>query len=355
MIGRSTIQLQWKKSQWRKSQWRRYLSIGCCLISLAGCRSAVSTSQLDRWHQEAVAENDRLTQAHTADLTKNWKLVVQGEVEQPITLDWAEIERLSTTEVITYNLFADNPKAAVKFRGVPIKTLFDRAKVKLGAKAITVVAADAYYATMPLDRAVADQGLLAITANGQPIPRSNGGPLYMIFFNDPNNQNKSYKGQAWAYYTTHIIVGTEPLRLKVGNQTLSRFDLEKLPSHTLNTLVGYKIGWSSAPATLTGVKLKDVLAQQKLTIPTQSIVKIRRKAMTLNEPQKSVTLTADFMNRCDVLLAYRWGNDAQTIPAEKGGPLTLAYGKNCTSDDAKDLAWLPFVESISIEPATVKP
>jgi DMSO/TMAO reductase YedYZ molybdopterin-dependent catalytic subunit len=148
MIGRSSIQRRWLKSQCLKSQclksqWRRYLSLGCCLISLAGCQAVVSSDQLDRWHQEAVAENDRLTQAHTADLTKNWKLVVQGEVEQPITLDWAEIERLSTTEVTTYNLFADNPKAAVKFRGVPIKTLFDRAKVKLGTKAITVVAADA--------------------------------------------------------------------------------------------------------------------------------------------------------------------------------------------------------------------
>jgi DMSO/TMAO reductase YedYZ molybdopterin-dependent catalytic subunit len=340
MAGRSIIQ----------KQWRRYLSLGCC-IGLAGCQATVSSDQLDRWHQAAVAENDRLTRARSADLTKHWKLVVQGEVEQPITLDWAEIERLSTAEVTSYNPFADDPKAVVNYRGVPLKTLFDRAKIKQGVKEITVVAADAFYSSMPLSRAVGDQGLLAITANGKPIQRSNGGPLFLLYHNDPQNYPKSHEGQAWAYYATHLIVGTEPLRLQVGNQTLSRFDLEQIPAHTITTLVGYKIGWNSDPVPLTGVKLKDVLARQRLTIPAQSIVKVRRKAMTPNEPEKSVTLTADLIERCDVLLAYRSGTTAQNIPASKGGPLTLAYGKNCTSAAAKDLAWLPFVESISIEAA----
>jgi DMSO/TMAO reductase YedYZ molybdopterin-dependent catalytic subunit len=339
---------------------RLSLSLSICLASglasslTSGCQNTVSTEQLDRWHQEAVAENARLTQAHSADLSKHWKLVVQGEVEHPITLDWAEIERLSTHEVTTYNPFADDPKVISRFKGVSIKTLLDRAKVNLGVKKITVVAADAYYSTMPLERAITDQGLLAIMGNGQPIPRSKGGPLYAIFHNNPTNFN-SHEGQAWAYYTTHIIVGTEPLRLKVGDQTLNRFDIEQLPTQTITTLVGYKIGWSAEPVTLTGVSLKAVLARQKLKLPAQSIVKVRRKAMTPNQPQKSVELTADLLNRCDVLLAYRWGPNAQNIPASKGGPLTLAYGKNCTSDAAKDLAWLPFVESISIEPVTVKP
>jgi DMSO/TMAO reductase YedYZ molybdopterin-dependent catalytic subunit len=330
------------------------LILGLLSMGLNACQSAVSEQQLDQWRKEAVAENDRLTQAQAFNRGKDWKVTIEGEVERPITLDWPAIERLATQALTTHNPYADNPKIASKYRGIPLKTLFDRAGIKVGAKEITVIAADAYYASMPLSKAIADQGLLAISENGKPIPRSNGGPVYMVYATPPQAPNIT-DSQAWAYYTTHIIVGSEPLQLKVGNKIFNRFDIEKLPTTTVTTLVGYKIGWSSTPVKLTGVKLKTLLRHQRLTIPPQSIVKVRRKAMTPNEPQKSVELSPDLIDRCDVILAYRWGNDAQNIPGQKGGPLTLAYGPNCTSADAKDLAWLPFVESISIEPISLEP
>jgi hypothetical protein len=344
MAGTSTTQLQ---------RLLR-LSLGCLLIGLAGCQSHISTTELDRLRQAAITENDRLTQLHASNLSQNWKVVIQGEVERSLSLDWLELERLATQELTTYNPYSDNPKVPTKYRGVPLKTLLDRAGVKVGAKEMTVVAADAYYVSMSLSKAIADQGLLAISENGKPIPRSNGGPAYMVY-RTPPNAPQTNDNQAWAYYTTHIVVGNEPLRLKIGNKTLNRFELEKLPATTINTLVGYKIGWDSDAVKLTGVKLTTLLQNQKLTLPQNAIVKIRRKAMTPNEPQKFVELSADLLKRCDVLLVYRWGNDAQNIPGQKGGPLTLAYGKNCTSDEAKDLAWLPFVESISIEPVAAKP
>jgi DMSO/TMAO reductase YedYZ molybdopterin-dependent catalytic subunit len=327
-----------------------YLSGSLLFIGLSSCQSRINPAQIEQWHQEAVAENDRLIQAQSPKLSKNWKLTIQGEVEHPITLNWPDIERLATQELTTHNPYADNPKVASTYKGIPIKTLFDRAGIKVGAKDITIVAADAYYVVMPLTKAITDQGLLAISENGKPIPRSNGGPLYMVYAN-PLNTPGITDNQAWAYYTTHIIVGTEPLRLKINHQTLNRFDIEKLPATTITTLVGYKIGWSSTPVKLTGVKLKTLLKNQRIAIPPKSIIKIRRKAMTPDEPQKFVELSADLLNRCDVILSYRWGNDSQTIPAQKGGPLTLAYGKNCTRDDTKELAWLPFVESISITAA----
>jgi DMSO/TMAO reductase YedYZ molybdopterin-dependent catalytic subunit len=318
------------------------------LILLCGCQPTVSSAQLDQWYKEVVVANDRLIQAQASNLSKDWKITIQGEVERPITLNWAEIEQLATQELNTYNPYADNPRSPTKYHGIPIKTLFDRAGVKVGATSITLVAADAYYASMPLTNAINDGGLLAIRENGKPIPRSNGGPVYMVYAIPPNAPTQN-DNQAWAYYTTHIIVGTEPLRLKVGQRNLTRFDIEKLPTTSIRTLVGYKIGWDSTATKLTGVKLTTLFEQLKMRIPAKAIVRIRRKAMTNDDAQKYVELSSDLMKRCDVLLAYRWGNDSQTIPAQKGGPLTLAYGNNCTSDDAKDLAWLPFVESIDIE------
>ncbi len=325
--------------------------IGLALgLLLPSCQTPVSQTEITQQHQAAIAENDRLIQTHASSLGKTWRVTIEGEVERPITLEWPELEQLATQALTTHNPYADNPKIASKYRGIPLKTLFDRAKTKVGAKDMTVVAADAYYAVMPLTKAMTDQGMLAISENGKPIPRSNGGPVYLVYAN-PVNTPSITDNQAWAYYTTHIIIGTEPLRLKVGTKILNRFDIEKLPATSITTLVGYKIGWRSTPVKLTGIKLKTLLQHQKIALPPQSIVKVRRKAMTPDEPQKIVEFSTDLINRCDVILAYRWGNDAQNIPAQKGGPLTLAYGKNCTSDDAKDLAWLPFVESVEIQTA----
>jgi hypothetical protein len=89
-------------------------------------------------------------------------------------------------------------------------------------------------------------------------------------------------------------------------------------------------------------------------MPTGSILKVRRKSMDDLDPQKSVKIPASLVNDCNVMLVYKWGTDAQSIPASKGGPLTLAYGNNCPSETVKNLAWLPFVESISVESAEIK-
>ncbi|NJM45010.1 MAG: molybdopterin-dependent oxidoreductase [Alkalinema sp. RU_4_3] len=322
---------------------------------LTGCQSRVSDQQLKAWHQEAVAENDRLTQIQSADLSKNWRLTVQGQVNTPLTLTWPQIQASAKDSFNSLKPYPDSPSTPSNFRGISVNSLLDRAGVQAGATEVTIVASDAYYATMPLREFVRQEGLLAIEENGKPIRRTDGGPLHLVFNHGAKDQEVKAVRNEWVYYVTHLIIGTEPLRLKVGNaKTLNRFDLEKLPRHTMTTFVGYKIGWSAEPVKLVGVKLKDVLDSLNLQLPTNALIKVHRKAMIPKEAQKTVVLSADILKSCDVMLAYGWGPEAQNIPASKGGPLTLAYGKNCTSDAVKNLAWLPFVESITVEPE-VKP
>jgi DMSO/TMAO reductase YedYZ molybdopterin-dependent catalytic subunit len=318
---------------------------------LTSCQPKVSDQQLTRWHQEAVAENDRLTQSQSADLSKNWKLTVQGQVQTPLTLTWPQIQANAKDSFASLKPYPDSPSTPSNFRGIAVNSLLDRVGIQSGATEVTIVASDAYYATMPLKDFVSQRGLLAIEENGKPIRRTDGGPLHLVFDHDDTKQLDKAVRNEWVYYVTHLIVGTEPLRLKVGKaKTLNRFDLEKLPRQSVTTFVGYKIGWSAEPVKLAGVKLKDVLNSVNIKLPAKALIKVHRKAMVPNDPQKTVILSADIINSCDVLLAYGWGTEAQNIPASKGGPLTLAYGKNCTSDVVKNLAWLPFVESITVEP-----
>ncbi len=333
------------------------ISIALLLIfvGLTGCQSQASNDQLEQWHQEAIAENARLTETYSANLTDKWVLRIQGQIQQPITLNWADIEKLSTTTINSIKPHAGSLKTPIEFRGISVEKILEEAGVETGVEEVTIIASDAYYATVSVKDLYLNQALLAIAESGKPIRRNEGGPIHLVYYRGPEIDQQILDKQSWVFYVTHIVVGTEPLRLKVEDKTLERADLEKLPTHKFTALVGYKIGWKPEQVQLIGIKIRDILRSQNMTISPNSILKVRRKAMDDLQAQKSVEIPANLIDNCDVMLAYQWGADSQNIPASKGGPLTLAYGNNCPKEAVKNLAWLPFVESISVEPAEIKP
>jgi hypothetical protein len=333
-----------------------YLSGGLLLIGLTSCQTPIDPATITQEHQAAIAENDRLTQANVTDLSKDWQFTIQGQTTQSLTLNWPALTQQSATTILSQRPYSGSPKGLSEFRGVSVAQLLDRVGIETGVTEATIVAADSYYISLPIQNLIRHQALLAIAENGKPMRRQEGGPLHLVYLNNDSISPQTLLEQSWVYYTTHIIIGNEPLKLKIGPKILDRAALEKLPSHKITNTVGYKHGWKPDPVELIGVKLQDILRSQKIKLTPQSIVKIRRKSMDDRDPQKSVRIPASVLKTCDILLAHRWGPDAQTIPTNKGGPLTLAYGKNCTSDTAKNLAWLPFVESLTIEhPTTTKP
>lgn len=331
------------------------ISISLLLVFgvLTGCQSQASNDQLDQWHKEAIAENEKLTKLYSSDLTQNWILRVQGQVKKPMTLNWSEIEALADTTMNIVKPYSGSPKTPFKFRGISVEKLLTQSIVDPNAEEVTFVASDSFYTTISIKDLYFHRGLLAISENDKPIRRNEGGPVHMLYYYNPESSKES-NAQGWAYYTTHVIVGTEALRLKVENNVLERADLEKLPTYKTTVLVGYQLGWQPEPVQLVGVKLRDILNSQNITIPSQSMLRVRRKSMDDSDPQKSVKIPAKLIEDCDVMLAYQWGADSQNIPARQGGPLTLAYGSSCPRDAIKNLAWLPFVESISVETAESK-
>ncbi|BAU16065.1 hypothetical protein LEP3755_66320 (plasmid) [Leptolyngbya sp. NIES-3755] len=334
----------------KRKRLPKLVCLSVLLIGLASCQSRISKEQIASQRQEAIAQNKKLLQKQSKDLTKNWKLTIQGQIPEPITLNWSQIEALATHELNTAAPFPDKTQVAA-YRGVSVEQLLKQAGVNVEAPEnsqieITSVAADDYYTIATLQQVREQNAMLAITENGQPMRRNDGGPLQLIF--DLSSKVKTENG-TWVYYVTHLIVGNEPLRLQIGSKTLNLAALERLPKHRFTRIVGYKHNWSSEPVQLTGVKLKDLLRSQKIKLSAQTAIRIRRKAMDKNNLQKSTLLSAELINNCDVMLAYRWGASQQAITTKKGGPLTLAYGKNCDSQFDRNLEWLPFVESISVE------
>jgi hypothetical protein len=331
---------------------------GCALlcIGLTSCQTPVNQATITQQHQAAIAENDRLTQANITDLSKDWQFTIQGQTTKSLTFNWPTLTQQATTTIHSQRPFRGSPKGLSEFRGVSVAQLIDRVGIETGVTEATIIAADSYYVSVPIQNLIRHKCLLAIAENGKPMRRQEGGPLHLLCLNNDSISPQTLIEQRWVYYTTHIIIGNEPLKLKIGPKILDRTALEKLPSHKITNTVSYKHGWKPDPVELIGVKLQDILQSKKIKLTPQSIIKIRRKSMDDRDPQKSVRIPASVLQSCDIILAHRWGPDAQTIPTHKGGPLTLAYGKNCTSDAAKNLAWLPFVESLTVEhPTTAKP
>jgi len=80
-------------------------------------------------------------------------------------------------ELICPQVFIDE----ATWTGVPIKDVLELAGVQPGAKKVTLVSADGYEFSIPLDTAIGEKNFLAYEVNGIPLPVRHGFPLRAVF------------------------------------------------------------------------------------------------------------------------------------------------------------------------------
>jgi hypothetical protein len=325
-------------------------------LSLTACRYTPSEAQLQAWHQEAIARNAEQLKERAHQTEQNaWQLWVQGQTKSPSTpLTWAQLQELATTHVPTPDPnYPADPKAIFDFRGIAVAQLLDRFGIAPNTTPapteVTFVAFDAFRATLSIADLRRYPIALALERDGKPIPRNQGGPLYLVipYAQYPELKQK-YDAGFWPFYVTHAIVGTEPVRLKIGNRQLDSAAFDKLPQTIIETAVGYKIGWPSGTVTLKGVRLRDALAAADLKLPPNGAVILRGKPPIYRDRNNPIRLSAAAVQNCDLLLATRWGDESQPIPARMGGPVTLAFPSSCPALTGKQ-RWVTFVEELEVE------
>ena len=124
---------------------------------------------------------------------EDWKLTLDGAVEQPLTLDWAAFQALPQVEdesdfhcVTTWSLLGS------RWRGVQFSTLAALAQPSASATHVMTYAYDGYTTNLPLGEALKDDVLLVYAWNGKPLAREHGGPVRMI-----TPQLYAWKGAKW--------------------------------------------------------------------------------------------------------------------------------------------------------------
>lgn len=317
---------------------------------VSACDRGPSEAELDRLRAEANTANEAAAKLFKEDKVTGFSLTVTGQVTKPATLAWAELETLASTHVVTAS--AQNPTASstTDFEGILVRDLLDRFGAAPDAAEATVVSVDGFRATVKTADARAYRMLLAIRANGAPIPRSSGGPIFLIHpFTESPKTRELYPDRFWAFYVTHLVVGTEAPKLTIQGKSFDRAAIEAMPQASFDGPHGFKVEWTSDSVHLRGVSLVDAIAAAGVPLPPHGTIVIRGKSPIHNDPANPIVFAVDDLSRCKPLLALQIGLEEKPLTARFGGPIVLAFTP--CGDRYGSRHWVTFVEDIEIKAA----
>ncbi|MDF2388395.1 molybdopterin-dependent oxidoreductase [Nostoc ellipsosporum NOK] len=108
---------------------------------------------------------------------EKYRLIVDGEVNNPLSLSMAEIQALPLTSMIIRHVCVEGWAAIVQWGGVRLQEIVALAQPKNNVKYAYFKSADGYYESWDIASALHPQTLLAYEKNGKPLPVDNGAPL----------------------------------------------------------------------------------------------------------------------------------------------------------------------------------
>jgi len=112
---------------------------------------------------------------------KLWRLVIDGLVESPVTLDWAGFGNLVQSDLtsdihcVTAWSRYDN-----RWRGVRVSDLLDLVRPKPEARFVLLQSYDTYITNLQLEEFAAPDALLATHWEGEPLAIEHGGPVRVV-------------------------------------------------------------------------------------------------------------------------------------------------------------------------------
>ncbi len=110
-----------------------------------------------------------------------WTLTLDGLVERPAVLDWAQFNALPQVEDVSdFHCVTSWSKYDCAWRGVAFTTLYELAQPKAEARFVYFTGYDGYSTNAPLEQCLDDDVLVATHFAGQPLTAEHGGPARVI-------------------------------------------------------------------------------------------------------------------------------------------------------------------------------
>lgn len=125
--------------------------------------------------------------------TERWRLGVDGAVETPLALSWADLLALPQEDVdADFHCVTGWSILDVALRGVRLETVLALARPTAAATHVMCHASDGYSTNLPLEEAVKPDVLLVHQLEGKPLPSLRGGPVRIVV-----PQLWAWKGAKW--------------------------------------------------------------------------------------------------------------------------------------------------------------
>jgi DMSO/TMAO reductase YedYZ molybdopterin-dependent catalytic subunit len=123
----------------------------------------------------------------------DWKLIINGEVEHPVVLNWDDFLALPQTEDTSdFHCVTTWSKLDMNWKGVRLLDLAALVQAKDTATHIMCYGYDDYTTNVSLEEALKPDVLLVHTVDGEPLHQDHGGPVRMI-----TPQLYAWKGAKW--------------------------------------------------------------------------------------------------------------------------------------------------------------
>lgn len=122
-----------------------------------------------------------------------WRLTIDGEVENPVVLNWNDFMDLpQIKDTSDFHCVTTWSKLDMAWEGVSLLDLAALVQPKESATHILCYGYDTYTTNVSIEEALKPDVLLAHTVYGEPLPKEHGGPVRMI-----TPQLYAWKGSKW--------------------------------------------------------------------------------------------------------------------------------------------------------------
>ncbi len=122
-----------------------------------------------------------------------WKLIVDGAVDHPVSLNWEDfLELPQTADTSDFHCVTTWSKLNMNWKGVRLIDLAALVQPMEDASHILCYGYDDYTTNVSLEEALKPDVLLVHSVEGKPLPKEHGGPVRMI-----TPQLYAWKGSKW--------------------------------------------------------------------------------------------------------------------------------------------------------------
>jgi DMSO/TMAO reductase YedYZ molybdopterin-dependent catalytic subunit len=110
-----------------------------------------------------------------------WSLTVDGEVENPLRLDWEGFMALPQVESVSdFHCVEGWSVLDQRWEGVLFKTLAEKAGPRPACRYVWFECYDGYTTSLPLEKLMDEDVVIANRLNGQELPQPLGGPVRLV-------------------------------------------------------------------------------------------------------------------------------------------------------------------------------